>query len=317
MAVLLRCLGGCGGVIACALILDASLALAGNQDGDQDDPFVDDIVEYEEGLNPSAGYTNAEAALGQPERFTGEDTPFPAAVTPFSPPFGSDEIVSVGAGGWITLHFNTPVRNDPANPFGIDLIIFGNAGFIDGDYPNGVVAGLFGNDGGFIEVSMNGVDWIEIPGIQADAMFPTQGWVDSEGPFDLNPGTIPSNFQLPVDPSLTFDDVVNLDYEQLVKLYNGSGGGAGIDLEVTGLNQVNYVRIYSPLDGGISFEIDAVVDARNPADIGHDGVVGPADLGSLLATWGPTEAGAPADLNFDGMVNTVDLAQLLSAWTSR
>jgi hypothetical protein len=293
--------------------MSSSIALAGGPD----DPFADEVVEYEEGLNPSAGFTNPEAALGQPERFSGEGTPFPAAVTPFSPPFGTDEIVSIGASGWITLRFSTPIRDDPANPFGIDLIIFGNAGFIDGDYPNGIVAGLFGNDGGLVEVSHNGIDWTLIPDAKADTLFPTQGWLDNDGPFDINPGTIPSNFQLPVDPSLELRDVIDLDYEQLVDLYNGSGGGAGLDISVTGLSQITHVRIFNPLDGDGAFEIDAVVDARNPADLGHDGVVGPQDLASLLATWGPTQAGAPADLNFDGIVNTPDLAQLLAAWTSR
>lgn len=50
-----------------------------------------------------------------------------------------------------------------------------------------------------------------------------------------------------------------------------------------------------------------------PADLNGDGMVGPADLASLLAAWGPNP-GHPADFNFDGIVGPADLAQLLAAW---
>ena len=37
----------------------------------------------------------------------------------------------MGTGGSITLQFNTPIQNNPGNPFGLDFIIFGHAGFIE------------------------------------------------------------------------------------------------------------------------------------------------------------------------------------------
>ena len=39
----------------------------------------------------------------------------------------------IGTGGSLTLQFNTPIQNNPNNPFGLDFIIFGHAGFIE-DY---------------------------------------------------------------------------------------------------------------------------------------------------------------------------------------
>ena len=51
----------------------------------------------------------------------------------------------------------------------------------------------------------------------------------------------------------------------------------------------------------------------NPADLNDDGVVGPADLAELLASWGHC-VGCPADLNHDGAVGPADLAQLLANW---
>ncbi len=49
------------------------------------------------------------------------------------------------------------------------------------------------------------------------------------------------------------------------------------------------------------------------ADLDFDGVVGPADLATLLVAWG-LNPGHPADLDGDGEVGPADLATLLVAW---
>ncbi len=51
-----------------------------------------------------------------------------------------------------------------------------------------------------------------------------------------------------------------------------------------------------------------------PADLDGDGLVGGADLGMLLAAWGPAAPVQPADLNHDGIVDGADLGSLLAAW---
>lgn len=48
-----------------------------------------------------------------------------------------------------------------------------------------------------------------------------------------------------------------------------------------------------------------------PADLSGDGIVGAADLASLLGAWGAT---GPADLDGNGSVGSSDLAALLGAW---
>ena len=78
---------------------------------------------------------------------------------------------------------DTPVTDDPHNPFDIDLIVFGNTGFLDSSFPGAVVGGLFGADGGVIEVSADGRAWHRIEGIVADGMFPTCGYLDG-GAYD-------------------------------------------------------------------------------------------------------------------------------------
>src|ERR1043165_6742089 len=182
-----------------------------------DDPFADVLISFDPGVNPQPGYDQPLTVLGSPERFTGEDF-FPSVVSPFSAPYGFDEIVSIGSGGHLAIKFNTPVTNDPNNLYGIDLLVFGNTGFVDANYPDGIVDGLYGNDGGVIEVSADGVDWRVINGVAADGLLPSIGYLDS-GPFDDVPGTILSDFTQPPDPRLTFSDFFPLHHRQVVAKY--------------------------------------------------------------------------------------------------
>ena len=56
---------------------------------------------------------------------------------------------------------------------------------------------------------------------------------------------------------------------------------------------------------------------RCAGDVVNDGTVNGADLGTLLAYWGPTTSGAfsqASDINYDGRVDGSDLGVLLSNW---
>src|SRR5262245_52079103 len=81
--------------------------------------FATSVIAYERGTGYAANFTNATAALGAPASG--------ASVTPYAPPFSTSQIVSIGAGGWLTLQLGTPLTDDPTHPFGIDLLIFGNS----------------------------------------------------------------------------------------------------------------------------------------------------------------------------------------------
>jgi len=285
-----------------------------------DDPFADEWVSYDQGANAAAGYTNPATTLGSPERFTGEGI-FPGVVSVFNPPFGTDEIVSIGAGGHLEVRFDTPVTDDPANPFGIDLLIFGNTGFIDVAFPGGVAGGLFGDDGCTVEVSPDGVAWFEITGAHADGLYPTVGYLDA-GPYDGVPGVVPSDFTLPVDPALRTTDFTGLDLAGILALYTGSGGGAGVDIGSVGLAAVCCVRITHPGDPAETpaCEVDAFADVAPvfaAADLDMDGVVGITDFLMLLGAWGPCPdppLECPADLDGNGDVGVDDFLDLLAAW---
>jgi len=219
------------------------------------DPWADRVISFSAGTNGTPGYTNPAATLGSPERVTGEGFGFPGSVTPFNTPFGTDEIVSIGAGGSLTLAFDEPVTNDAANPFGIDLLVFGNAFFYDAFFAP--VATLLSDDGGTIEVSADGMDWTLVPSQSADGLFPTLGFADELNPFGGAAGLVPTDFTKPVDPSFNW---VGADLPQLIAGYAGSGGGSGIDIGAVGLSSVSFVRFSFGPGGAANFEIDAVAD---------------------------------------------------------
>ncbi|GIW73519.1 MAG: hypothetical protein KatS3mg103_0041 [Phycisphaerales bacterium] len=185
-------------------------------------PYAAAVVEYVPGLDVPAGYDDPASALGEPTRYTGVGS-FPGCVTPFNPPFLGEEIVSIGPGGHLTLRLGTPATDAATNPFGIDLLIFHNGGYIDSAFPAGVVGGTF-FDGGSVELSADGVDFLPVPGVLAEGHFPTLGYLDLPTPFTEVRGAVPSDFRLPVDPSL---DPAGMDWPTLLAAYAGSGGGRG------------------------------------------------------------------------------------------
>ena len=279
------------------------------------DPWADFVVDWEPGLGGAPGYDNPETALGPPEQYSGEGMD-PGVVSPFQPAWAPHELVSLGSGGSLVLGFDDWIENDPANPHGIDLIIFGNTGFIDGGYPTGIVNGLFGADGGDVFLSDDGVTWHLVPGCLADSAWPTLGWLDAQ-PYDDVPGLVPSNPLMPMAPETTWEDLAGMGWEDVLLAYGESAGGVGIDLDDIGMDYIRYVRIQNPESAFFSPEIDAVVDVRadQPADLDDDGLVNVTDLLLLLEFWGQIEPGHDADFDNNGFVDVTDLLFLLKGWT--
>lgn len=226
------------------------------------DPWADQVVSYAPGDGAAFGYTNPLVALGEPARMTGAP-PFVGAVTPFNPPWLPQQIVSIGAGGHLTLRFDEPITDNPAHPFGVDFILFGDGFFIDGSYPHGVVAGLFADGPFTVAVSADGSHFVPLTGAFTTGLFPTLGYLDLTGPYDPNPGSVPTDFTRPVDPDLTLNDFLGRTFAEVVTLYAGSGGGVPFDLDGTGLGAIHYLRIDVPPGAG-SVEIDALAVVPEP-----------------------------------------------------
>lgn len=226
------------------------------------DPWATHLVSYDPGTTPAFGYTDASTALGSPERFTGEGFGFPSVVSVFSPAFGTDELTSIGEGGHLVVSFDRTIRDDSGNPYGVDLNIFGNAGFVDDDYPNGRAtdpATTFGVKS-FVQlsVSADGVNYVAL-GTFNDGFFPAQGYLDG-GPYDTSPGTQLSDFLKPVNPALALGDFDGKSLAEIRSLYDGSGGGTPIDIAASGLSSVRYVRLDVPDDGDPNTSLHAEVD---------------------------------------------------------
>ena len=188
-------------------------------------------------------------------------------VDPFDAPYLSSQIVGIGTGGSLTLQFNTPIQNNPNNPFGLDFIIFGHAGFqhfSNGDYSGGGVTDGSLYTGGTsdvrVSVSADGTTFYTLnPALtpQVDGLYPTDG---SGNPF------------LPVNPALTAADFAGQDLTGIRALYNGSAGGAGFSLgwaidsngQSVFLSSVDYVRL-DVLNDGTPAYLDAISVVPEPA----------------------------------------------------
>jgi hypothetical protein len=217
--------------------------------------FADSVLSYQSGTGFAATFTNASAALGSPALGSG--------VTPYAPPFSKNQLVSIGAGGEITLQMDSPILNTPADPFGISFIIFANSFFVvnGGSGQSATTSGsvFFHQNSALIQVSQDDVNWYTLN----PALAPVPGeWFPTYGG---------GNPVLPVDPSLMNNaDFAGLTLAQVESLYNGSAGGTGYSLawaQDSGGNSVNlasadYVRI--EVQSGV-LDMDAVSVVPEPA----------------------------------------------------
>lgn len=235
-------------------------------------PFATQVVCYDAGANANPSYLDPAGALGSAARMTGGGN-FVSGVTPFNPAFNPDQLVSVGAGGHLTLGFDRTITDSPDHRFGVDLILFGNAFFVDqsffdtdpGNDGSGVLGpdpSMFASDGvADVYVSADGVDWRLASTTTVD-LFPTLGYSDFDQTTPLTPGSVPTDFTRAMDPSLELADLAGLTFAQLIDLYDGSGGGIGIDISGTGLASASFVRIEN--NSGAAFNIDAVAVVPAP-----------------------------------------------------
>ena len=222
----------------------------------QGQTYATKVESYIPGTGFTVGYTNANAALGTPSRRTADSDFGTSDVDQFDPPYLKTQLVSLGTNGSLTLSFDTPIVNRPQNPFGVDFIVFANAGFIitNNDFGGGGITdgSMFGAGAKTrVSVSLDGTNYYVLNPALApsfDALFPTDGTGD---------------FSIPVNPAFKAADLSGKTLTDIRSLYAGSGGGTGYDLawaqDVQGhavpLDSVKYVKL-EVLDG--KAEIDAV-----------------------------------------------------------
>ena len=206
---------------------------------------------------------------------------------------GDEELEAGEAGGpgFVTIEFDHDVVDDPANPYGLDFIVFGNAMCIrkgneyygEADDPGASILTSEGySDYAKVEVSADGTNWFTDPDWKfADTFAPTLGYLYE--PSRADPTLFSGNrwwgraahATKPVNPNVDFADCENKTLTQVCNAYNGSAGGTGYDIsrlnlprDAKGRRYFRYVRISSLYvddtgegDSGYTApDIDAVAD---------------------------------------------------------
>jgi hypothetical protein len=210
-------------------------------------PWAETVVSYDPG--DALNYTNAAVVLGEPTRTTAAWPDGAESVRLTVGAWQESEVLKIGNGGHLIVSFEAPVENNPLNPFGIDLIVFTNASFMSSDWPANQAINdpivTFGGALGVISVSQDGATWYQVT--TTGPIFPMHGYLSSEADAYAT-GTTPTDYTRPVDPSLSLDDFAGLSLADALALYDGSGGGLGIDLSnleggAVSLDFILYVRI--------------------------------------------------------------------------
>ena len=288
------------------LVLVAALSAAAES------PFGATVVECVT-ASRDLRFNNPTNALGEPKRFVniysgswsgvGYSDVYGGVVHPAVPAYGGGMHLSLvppdaedeDRPGYVVIAFDHDVEDDPDNPFGVDFIVFGNAGCTKSS-TTGMTAmddpatcRLTGT--GFPEESVvavaqspNGPWYGSSRWRTSDGFAPTLGHVYDPANADTNlySGNLwwgaPTDPTYPVDPRVSFSNCAGLTLAELCQRYNGSAGGAGYDLADTNLpadaahggrKWFRYVRIscaYSEEpneEGDYGFtepEVDAVAD---------------------------------------------------------
>ncbi|MBI9092616.1 MAG: VPLPA-CTERM sorting domain-containing protein [Desulfobacterium sp.] len=179
----------------------------------------------------------------------------------------------MNSGDWAVVKFDHKIMDDAANPYGQDLLVFGNAffpgsGFVadNTNHDEYTLNGGIFSEGVTVSVSQNGTDWYKYEnGPTGDGLYPTNPWVWNSELFKTtgNGWTDKQNdFTKPVDPSVTADDFKGLTSAQAMALYNGSAGGTGFDLAESGFEWIQYVKVE-----GAGGEVDAFADVSAAAPV--------------------------------------------------
>lgn len=211
-------------------------------------------------------------------------------VSPYNPAWMAGELLTLnGEGDYVTIEFDHKVVDDPKNPWGLDLIVFGNA-LIAGtkkdyyeetsDPGNWEYTGSLADEKAIVEVSADGVNWFSYnDGPYCDSWAPTQGYVYDKANADTNLysgnlwWSVTTDATWPVHPDMNAGDAVGLTLETLSYRYDGSAGGAAFDIgkfdlptDEKGRKYIKFVRISAYYDEEEEEwtipEVDAVADVR-------------------------------------------------------
>ncbi len=197
---------------------------------------------------------------------------------------GNSIITTIESGGELTAAFTTPIEDDPANWYGMDFIIFGNAAFnaSSGNYitPTTDMAlyKIASNAGGRWEKSAvsvaqypNGPWYTYTSGPYADDFAPTQAYAWDFIKHNWGPEM---DFTKPIDPAVIKSRFGGKYAADGIDLYKSSGGGTAFNLDAldlpintAGRKWIKYIKIIG--NGGELDAISRVSHAIEPISIGQ------------------------------------------------
>jgi hypothetical protein len=294
-------------------------------------PYATSIVQAQGPFGP-APYNDPSAVLGMPATdfydpfgvFSGGDHfRFVKLVEPafnLSTNQSTKLITTLSSGAsnsYIIASFDQPIQDDPAHPYGIDFIVFGNAfyGASGATHDEANMNTLMVGGGGFLEPLKVSVSpgYTGLPGEVinepttwpwyrydngpfADTEFPTHAYKWNRA--QTNWSAERMDFTKPVNPALTnviHPGGTSLSAADAIDYYNGSGGGTGFDLRVSGFTTVRYVKVEGISPDYSDGEVDAFAAVR-PATLNDSISVSPANLTNGAATVRFQQPGALSNL---------------------
>jgi len=237
---------------------------------------------------PDQNFSNTENVLHRPTCYM--DGMWGGVVSPYNPAWMAGELLTLnGEGNYVTIEFDHNVVDDPNNPWGLDLIVFGNALLVGTkkDYyeeasnpGNWQYTGVLADEKALVEVSADGEKWFSFNnGPFCDSWVPTQGYIydPANANTNLYSGnawwSVTTDATWPVNPNMEASDAAGLTIETLSYRYDGSAGGAAFDIgklklpkDEYGRKYIKYVRISAYYDEEEDEwtvpEVDAVADVR-------------------------------------------------------
>jgi hypothetical protein len=245
-------------------------------------------------IYPNSPYNQPAAVLGRPTlRFIDHFTPHQTSIihrrkiieAPYwTDPNTNDVITEISSGGQITVNMGRKIYDDPNNPYGVDLIVYGNSFFSASGYSGSEVTdftdlgvatlstGIYGHST-TVSVSQDGTNWYafsNIPVIYPDNAYrwddTNHSWTDEE----LNPTK-------PLNPYINTNDFGGQTVASGLDQFIDEAGGTGFDLKASGLPWIQYVRVRP--GAGTYAVIDAIA-AVDPVVVGDALSIAPDNLAS-------------------------------------
>lgn len=250
--------------------------------------FAVEVVSYT-GLSTTP-YDDANAVLGRPtlkfaNSFGDVSNHRVKIVEPAynKAPDGSKVITKINSGGQITVKLGRKIYDDPNNPYGVDLIVYGNSFFTASGYTGSLLndrtdlstakipsGGSYGHPT-TVSVSQDGVNWYSFPTVST--LFPDNAyrWDDANHSWTDEP----LNANKPLNPAINIP--AGSTVASALDQFLGACGGTGYDLKAAGLPWIQYVRV-EPGDGTYTV-IDSIA-AVNPVVVGDILSITPGNIAS-------------------------------------